>query len=80
MGVLTACFGGILRDVLAGAPSVLLRQEFYVTAALASASSMVVLMLAGIGAFVAAAVAASLGFGLRAAAIVRGWSLPAYRG
>src|SRR3990167_4164571 len=34
MGVLTACFGGVLRDVLAHEPSVLLRREIYVTCAL----------------------------------------------
>src|SRR6478609_2760719 len=31
MGVLTACIGGIIRDVLAGEPSVLMRRELYVT-------------------------------------------------
>ncbi|TIM61757.1 MAG: trimeric intracellular cation channel family protein, partial [Mesorhizobium sp.] len=36
-GVLTATFGGILRDLLAGEASVLLRPEIYVTAALAGA-------------------------------------------
>src|SRR6185437_11145024 len=34
MGVLTSTFGGIIRDVLAEEPSVLLRRELYVTAAL----------------------------------------------
>ena len=33
MGVLTACAGGIIRDVLAGEPSILMRPELYVTAA-----------------------------------------------
>ena len=33
MGVLTACLGGIIRDVLAGEPSTLMRPELYVTAA-----------------------------------------------
>ena len=37
-GMLTATFGGILRDILASEPSVLLRPEIYVTAALAGAS------------------------------------------
>ena len=37
-GMLTATFGGILRDLLAGEPSVLLRPEIYVTAALAGAA------------------------------------------
>ena len=43
MGVMTACFGGIVRDVLAHEPSVLLRREIYVTCALAGASLFVVL-------------------------------------
>jgi len=33
MGVFTARFGGVLRDVLAGEPSIILRPELYVTAA-----------------------------------------------
>ncbi|WP_254503770.1 trimeric intracellular cation channel family protein, partial [Salmonella enterica] len=33
MGVVTACVGGIIRDVLAGEPSILMRPELYVTAA-----------------------------------------------
>src|SRR5437879_7264395 len=34
MGVLTATFGGVIRDVLAHEPSILLRHELYVTPAL----------------------------------------------
>jgi uncharacterized membrane protein YeiH len=79
MGVLTACFGGIVRDVLAGQPSILLRQEFYVTAAAVSAALMVVLYAAGLSALAAAAIATIVGFALRAAAIINGWSLPAFR-
>jgi uncharacterized membrane protein YeiH len=78
MGVLTACLGGIVRDVLAGEPSVLLRQEYYVTAAALSAALMVVLSYAGLGVLPAAAIAAGGGFALRAAAIVKSWSLPTY--
>src|SRR4051794_25589134 len=37
MGVLTACAGGIIRDVIGGEPTILLRRELYITpAALAS--------------------------------------------
>ena len=79
MGVLTACAGGIIRDVLAGEPSILMRPELYVTAAALSASLFVGLTLAGVGGAVAALIAALAGFALRGAAIARGWALPQYR-
>ena len=78
MGVLTACAGGIIRDVLAGEPSILMRPELYVTAAALSASLFVGLTYLGVGGAMAALIAALAGFGLRGAAIARGWALPAY--
>ena len=71
--------GGIIRDVLAGEPSILLRPELYVTAAALAAGLFVLLLWLGAGAAVAAPLAVLLGFGLRAFAIVRGLKLPAYR-
>ena len=81
MGVITACVGGILRDVLAGRPSIILRPELYVTAAALSAGLFVALHT-GLGVWwpSAALVAALSGFALRAAAITRGVALPSYRG
>ena len=79
MGVLTACAGGIIRDVLAGEPSILMRPELYVTAAALSAGLLVGLSLSGAPLWIAAPAAAVAGFALRGAAIARGWSLPAYR-
>jgi uncharacterized membrane protein YeiH len=80
MGVLTACAGGILRDVLASEPSILMRPELYVTAAALSAGLFVGLAMLGLPLLLAAPIAALAGFTLRAAAIAKGWSLPAYRG
>ncbi|HEU4959099.1 MAG TPA: trimeric intracellular cation channel family protein [Sphingomonas sp.] len=80
MGVISACVGGIIRDVLAGEPSILMRPELYVTAAALAASLDVGLTLAGLPRFVAAGVAVAAGFGLRAAAIHWRLALPAYRG
>ena len=77
MGVMTACVGGIIRDVLAGEPSILMRPELYVTAAALSSGLFVGLTLAGVAFVPAALVAAVAGFALRGAAIARGWSLPA---
>ena len=80
MGVMTACVGGIIRDVLAGEPSILMRPELYVTAAALAAGLFVVLSLARHSEFgSAAAIAIVGGFALRGSAIARGWSLPAYR-
>ena len=79
MGVLTGCLGGIVRDVLAGEPSILMRPELYVTAAALSAALLVGLVLAGVPGGAAGLIAAAAGFMLRGAAILRGWSLPAYR-
>jgi uncharacterized membrane protein YeiH len=79
MGVLTACMGGIIRDVFAGEPSILMRPELYVTAAALSAALLVALELAGLPGGAAGAIAAAAGFALRGAAIWKGWSLPAYR-
>ena len=78
MGVLTACFGGIVRDVLAGEPSVLMRPELYVTAAALSSGTVVLLGLAGVPTPIAIGIGACLGLALRGAAIARGWSLPSY--
>lgn len=80
MGVVTGCVGGILRDLLAGEPSILLRPELYVTAAAAAAGLFVCLRWIGLGLPLAAVIAALVGFLLRAIAIRGGLSLPHYRG
>ncbi|MCR5873778.1 trimeric intracellular cation channel family protein [Phenylobacterium sp. J426] len=80
MGVLTATFGGVLRDVLAHEPSVLLRRELYVTPALVGAIAFVALNalavplgVAGLGGFLVA-------FSIRAGAILFGWKMPGFPG
>ena len=80
MGIVTACVGGIIRDVLAGEPSILMRPELYVTAAALAAGLYVGLVALGVDAFAAAGLAATAGFALRAAAIRWKLRLPAYRG
>ena len=79
MGVLTACAGGIIRDLLAGEPSVLMRRELYVTPAALSAGLFVALIFVGVAVWSAAAVSIAAGFALRGGAIARGWTLPAYK-
>lgn len=78
MGALTACFGGIIRDLLAGQPSILLRREITISAAILAATTYVVLRVVGMEIWPAAIVASLLGFGLRAGALAYGWSLPGF--
>jgi uncharacterized membrane protein YeiH len=80
MGALTACFGGIVRDLLAGQPSILLRREITVSAALLAATIFVAARVLGLDAWPAALIAAPCGFALRAGALVWGWSLPGFPG
>ncbi len=79
MGVLTASFGGIVRDLLAGEPSILLRREIYVSAAALGAGTYVGLTLLGLSLWPAAIIGAAAGFGLRGIAIATGLALPGYR-
>lgn len=78
MGVITGCVGGIIRDVLAGRPSILMRPELYVTAAALSAGVTVFGDLAGIVREWVWLAATAAGFGLRTAAIWWNLALPAY--
>lgn len=79
MGVLSATFGGIIRDVLGGESPLILRREIYVTAALIGSVVCVHAPLLEIGLPVAAGLGFAAGFAARALALVFGWSLPVYR-
>jgi uncharacterized membrane protein YeiH len=79
MGVITACFGGIIRDLLGQARSIIFSYEIYVTAALGAATMFVVLHYIGFMREVAVIAAVATGFALRAGALLWGWSLPRYR-
>ncbi|PJG48975.1 hypothetical protein CAF53_12595 [Sphingobium sp. LB126] len=79
MGVVTGCVGGIMRDLLAHEPSILLRPELYVTAAALASGLFVCLRWWGLDVPVAGLIAAFLGFLLRAVAIWRGLGLPHYK-
>lgn len=79
MGMLTGTFGGILRDVLANEPSVLLRREVYVTAALLGALAFVASEAAGLGQITSAGLGFVMASGVRGSALALGWTLPTYR-
>jgi uncharacterized membrane protein YeiH len=78
-GMLTATFGGILRDIVAQEPSVLLRPEIYITAAGAGAATYVVAdsMLAAPG--TSAIMAFVVALAVRGGALWFGWTLAPYR-
>ena len=78
MGVITGCVGGIIRDVLAGRPSILMRPELYVTVAALSATLCATGTLAGLPPGLVWAGAALAGFALRGAALLWKIELPAY--
>ncbi|WVT73387.1 trimeric intracellular cation channel family protein [Sinorhizobium chiapasense] len=75
-GMLTATFGGILRDLLAGEPSVLLRPEVYVTAALIGAGAFVLATMAGLPLAAASTLGVISAFIVRGGALKYGWTLP----
>lgn len=79
MGIITGCVGGIIRDVVAGRPSIIMRPELYVTAAALSASMTVAGMFAGLANPLVWMGALIAGFGLRSAAIHWQLALPSYR-
>lgn len=79
MGVVTGCVGGIIRDVVAGRPSIIMRPELYVTAASLSAALCVAGTMAQLPDPMVWSVATLAGFILRAGAIRYNWALPAYR-
>ena len=78
MGVITGCVGGIIRDVLAGRPSIIMRPEIYVTAAALSAGLCALGQTRGLPRELVWPLAALAGFALRGMAIARGLSLPSY--
>ena len=68
----------VVRDTLAGQPSILLRREINVTAAILAATLYIVLRMPETPIWPAAIVAAVAGFMLRAGALRWGWTLPGF--
>lgn len=79
MGVITGCIGGVIRDMLAGRPSIIMRPELYVTAAALAATLCAAGTMLGATGWIVWLVAGACGFALRGAAIHWGLAIPAYR-
>lgn len=78
MGVITATFGGLVRDVLCNEIPLLLQKEIYALAALAGAATHVSMLLLIEDGVIAVIVAAGVAFVVRALAMVYEFSLPGY--
>lgn len=79
MGMMTATFGGLLRDVVCGEMTLVLRKEVYVTAAALAAATHIGLSELGVSTEVSMLAGMAAGFSLRALGIVKGLSLPSYK-
>jgi uncharacterized membrane protein YeiH len=76
LGMLTGIGGGMVRDVLVREIPTVLRTEFYATAALAGAATVVAGSVMQLPPAVSGSAGAVLCFVLRMMAVRRGWQLP----
>ncbi|AZQ68649.1 trimeric intracellular cation channel family protein [Silicimonas algicola] len=79
VGTLTGTLGGILRDALANEPSILLRREIYVTAALLGALAFVLSDAIGLPQPFSACAGFVVAIVIRGSALALGLPLPTYR-
>lgn len=78
MGVMTATVGGIIRDVVSGEPSVIMKREIYVTAAVAGGAAFVVVSSFQFPNTIAAISGFLTTFLVRGCTIIYNWSLPSH--
>ena len=79
LGVMTATFGGLIRDVLCQETPLILRREVYATAVAAGAGAYVAAHALGVDNPVAGFLGFAVSFAVRAGGIGLGWSLPTYK-
>ncbi|MCA8878988.1 MAG: trimeric intracellular cation channel family protein [Rhodobacteraceae bacterium] len=80
MGIVTGCMGGLMRDVVAGAVPLVLKQgELYVTAAFAGAAAGVATLALDTHPALPLLACIAVTFALRAGSIAFGWRLPVYK-
>jgi uncharacterized membrane protein YeiH len=78
MGVITGSVGGIIRDLVGGEPSIVLRREIYVTAAAIGASCYALMIAVGATQIAATLTGFIITFAMRGLAIKYDWRLPAW--
>ena len=80
MGVITAVFGGVIRDVLINEVPLIFRKELYGMACAAGGGLYIILVELGVGTDLAGLICVVFIFVLRALAIRFGWGVPVLRG
>ena len=80
MGVISAVFGGVLRDIVCNEVPLIFHAEIYATAAFLGSVLFVIAMGLELGLSLALWLGVIAALSLRSAAIVWGWSLPKSRG
>jgi uncharacterized membrane protein YeiH len=78
-GMMSAAFGGLLRDIIVNDVPLVLREDIYALAALAGAAAYVAGLALGFNPSAVTLVSAALALVLRGCAIRFKWSLPAVR-
>jgi uncharacterized membrane protein YeiH len=76
MGVITATFGGMIRDVLSNEIPLILQREVYASACVAGGAALCLMHQAGLPEPLSLTAAALLVIAIRFAAVLRGWQLP----
>jgi uncharacterized membrane protein YeiH len=80
VGVLSAVGGSIIRDLLLGVPvAVMSVGSLYAVAAVAGATTLVILYSLGVAVLLAAIISVAVTFGVRILAVLFDWSLPEQR-
>lgn len=80
MGMITACFGGILRDIILNREPVMFDPEMYATPTILGGCTYYCLSLTGLNDLMALTISAGLAMLLRSLAITFHWKIPAFKG
>ena len=79
MGILTAVFGGIVRDMMCVNIPLIFRKEIYATACLVGGCCYLLLLSLGCNDFISILVASILIFIVRTLSVLKNWSLPRFK-
>ena len=79
LGMISATFGGLVRDVVCNEIPLIMRREIYAIAAALGAVIYVACVQMGLPTGVPALIAFFSAFGLRASALIWGWGFPVYK-